>query len=363
MSSGSAKRDRTNMTQPTRVCILRLSALGDATHVLPLIHALQTQRPDYAITWILGPGERKLVDGLAGVELISYHKKDGLAGMLALRRRFVDQPFDMLLQMQLALRANVLGLLIPAKKRIGFDAARSKEGHSLVINKRIEACGKPHVVDAFLDFLPAMGLEKPDTLHWPLTIPDRAHAFADQHLPIGPKYLLISPCSSHPLRNWLAERYAAVIDYAATQLQLTPVLIGGRSTIEAEMAAAIAQHCQSLLIDLTGKDTLKDLLALLQRAHVVLSPDSGPAHIANALGVPVVGLYAATDPKRSGPYGSLAFCTNHYADAAQRFLGKTVAQLRWGQRVERSGVMDLIPVEEVCWLLAQASAAADRLDS
>jgi heptosyltransferase I len=342
-----------------RVCILRLSALGDATHVLPLIHALRSQRPDYAITWILGPGERKLMEGLKDVELISYQKKDGLAGMLALRRRFIDQPFDVLLHMQLALRANVLGRLIPAKRRIGFDAARSKEGHSLVINERIKPCGKPHVLDAFLDFLPALGLVKPEVLQWPLVIPDSALAFADQHLPRGLKYLLVSPCSSHRLRNWSAERYAAVIDYAVTQLQLTPLLIGGRSTLEADMAAAICQKSQSAIINLTGKDTLKDLLALLQRAHVVLSPDSGPAHMANALGVPVVGLYAATDPRRSGPYHAQAFCTDHYADAALRYLDKAPAQLRWGQKVERPGVMELISVNEVCELLRLANHAGN----
>jgi heptosyltransferase I len=339
-----------------KLCLLRLSALGDATHVLPLISAIQSQRPDWQISWILGPAEAKLIQGLPGVELLVYDKKTGLRGALALRRQLRAQGVDVLLQLQLALRANVLGYLIHAARRIGFDTARSKELHSLAINERIVASGKPHVLDAFLDFLPALGLIRPEQPSWPFAIAQSAQDFAKQHLPPGPRYFLVSPCSSHPLRNWLPKRYAQVINYAALTLGLTPVLIGGRSQLEQQMAAQISSACTTPPLNLTGKDTLKELLALLQRASVVLSPDSGPAHIANALGKPVVGLYAATDPARSGPYHSLALCTDHYPAAAQQFLGKAATQLRWGQKIEREGVMALIGVDEVCTLLRHALA-------
>ena len=345
--------------QPLNLCIFRLSALGDATHVLALIDAIQRQNiaKNWRIVWVLGPGEAKLMEGLADVELVVYKKSDGLRGALALRKKLkalLGGEFDVLLQLQLALRANLVSRFVPARRRIGFDFSRSKEGHSLVINERIDAHAGPHVLDAILGFLAPLGLARPEKLHWPLPIPTEAQHFAEQNLPAGRDYLLISPCSSHTLRNWHAEGYAAVANYAAKRWQLLPVLIGGRSDLEREMAEAITVKLEVEALNLVGKDTLKQLLALLSRARVVLSPDSGPAHMAQALGRPVVGLYAATDARRSGPYQCQPLCTNHYAQAAQQFLGKSVQELRWGQKIERPGVMALINVDEVCQLLDQA---------
>jgi heptosyltransferase I len=346
------------------LCIFRLSALGDATHVLALIDAIQqdARTQSWRIVWVLGPGEAKLVAGLPGVELVVYDKRHGLKGALALRQNLKamlgGKPFDVLLQLQLALRANIVSRMIPAQRRIGFDRARSKELHSAVINERIDAGAGPHVLDAMLGFLKPLGLTRPSTLHWPLVVPEAAQAFAKQHLPDGKSYLVISPCSSHQLRNWLPQSYAAVANYAATELGLTPVLVGGKSAIETETAERIRAALCVDFIDLVGKDTLKQLLGLLQRATVVLSPDSGPAHMAQALGTPVVGLYAATDPARSGPYRYQNLCTNHYSRAAQQFLQKPVTRLRWGQKVEREGVMALISVAEVCALLRGAITSA-----
>ena len=348
------------------VCLFRLSALGDATHVLALIDAIQRDpiSRHWRLIWVLGPGEAKLVAGLPSVELVVYDKRSGLKGAWQLREHLLHlldgAAFDVLLQLQLALRANLVSRLIPAKRRIGFDAARSKELHGLVINERIASQAGPHVLDAMLGFLTPLGIARPCLLHWPLVIPADAHAFAQTHLPAGQRYLVLSPCSSHALRNWLPERYAAVANFSSEKLGLTPVLVGGKSALEMTMAAAIRAHLRGHYVDLVGKDTLKQLLAVLARADVVLSPDSGPAHMAQALGTPVVGLYAATDAKRSGPYGARHLCTQHYANAAIQFLGKPVEKLRWGQKIEREGVMALISVDEVCVLLERA-ASGNRL--
>ena len=85
----------------------------------------------------------------------------------------------------------------------------------------------------------------------------------------------------------------------------------------------------------------------MQRADVVLTPDSGPMHMANAVGTPVIGLHAASNPQRSGPYSERRYCVDRYPDAAQRFLGKTVEQIPWGKKIEVDGVMDLITVDDV----------------
>jgi heptosyltransferase I len=328
---------------PRSICLLRLSALGDATHVVPMLRSLRRAWPQVPITWILGKGEARLLEGLEDVELLVFDKSAGWEGARALRRQLAGRRFEVLLQMQLALRANLLSALVGAERRIGYDRRRSKEGHSLFINERIGPGGH-HVLDAFAQFLLPLGLHQ-DRVEWRLPVPQDARDWARQKLAGGQRTLLVSPCSSHPLRNWSARRYAAVADHAAAR-GWRVLLCGGRSGAERRMADAIIEAMQHPALDLVGKDTLKQALALLERADLVLSPDSGPVHMANAMGTKVLGLYACTDRERCGPYSDLSHSVNHYDEAARKFIGKPGAQLRWGKRVEFPGVMELIPVAE-----------------
>ena len=103
---------------------------------------------------------------------------------------------------------------------------------------------------------------------------------------------------------------------------------------------------KSSALDLVGKDTLKQLPALLERADLVMTPDYGPMHIANAMGAKVLGLHAASNPERSGPYSDRRYCVDRYDDAARKYLGKPASQLKWGTKIEHEGVMDLATVED-----------------
>ena len=125
------------------------------------------------------------------------------------------------------------------------------------------------------------------------------------------------------------------------------VLTGGPSALEITTGQEIESAMQHKAQNLIGKDTIKQSVALLKQAAVVISPDSGPAHLASAVGTPVIGLYAATPSKRSGPYNSLELCVDKYTEAAQKFRHKAADRLRWGQRIEYPGVMDLIKTGDV----------------
>ena len=255
------------------------------------------------------------------------------------------QRFGALLQMQVAMRSNLLSMGIRADRRIGYDRARSKDLHSLVINERIPARTGEHVLDAIGSFCEPLGLKQTD-VRWDIPIPDEAHAWATTQLPGDRPVLLVSPSSSHALRNWRAERYAAVIDHAASR-GWAVALIGGPSALEREMADAVLAASTSQPLDLTGKDTLKKLLAMLGRAQLVLTPDSGPMHMANAVGTRVLGLHAASNPDRSGPYSDRRWCVNKYDQAARKYLGKPSSDIPWGSKIEKPGVMDLIEVDDV----------------
>lgn len=339
------------------ICIFRLSALGDITHMLPLVHRIRAHRPDARITWIIGRFEAKLVGDLPGIEFIAIDKKQGLAAVWReLRTRLHGRRFDALLLCQLAARANLLSTAIRARRRIGYEWAKSKEGHSLFINERIAPAAGRHVLDTLYRFGDVLGL--PDAPKcWDIPVSDADRAFAEQHLPGEQPTLIISPCSSHVLRNWHVAGYARVAEHAANRHGMRVMLCGGPSAIERETGSAIERESKVPLINLIGKDTLKQACALMARATAVLTPDAGPMHIANAMGTPVLGLHAATDSTRSGPYSDLRWTVDRYDAAARKFLNKPGPELPWGKRVEFPGVMDLIEIDAVSERLDALMAA------
>lgn len=333
------------------LCILRLSALGDATHVVPLVRTLQGAWPNARITWIVGKLEHRLVGDLPGVDFVVIDKGRGYRAAGDLRRALAGRRFDALLQCQVALRANLLSALIRARRRIGYDRARSKDLHGLFINERIADRPGIHVLDAIGSFVEPLGLQQ-ETIRWDIPLSDADRTFAATHLPGSQPTLLLSPCSSHTVRNWRPERYAAVADHAIRRHGFRVALCGGRSALERTLGDAISAAMREPPIDLIGKDTLKQFLALAERASLVLTPDAGPMHMANAVGAPVLGLHAASNPRRSGPYSDLRWCVDRYDAAARRFRGVPADALPWGTKLEHPGVMDLVETE----------AAIDALD-
>ncbi len=304
---------------PESVCLLRLSAIGDTCHVVPLLRSLQLAWPKTRFTWVIGRTEARLIRLIPGVEFIEYDKRADFASLKALRRQLRRRRFDVLLDLQHSLRASAVSLCIPARRRIGFDRARARELQWLVTNEQIAARRDEHVLDSFLGFADALGVHT-RARDWTLPLPHAAVARARSLIPDGLATLVISPCASHPLRNWTAERYAQVADHARLNCGMHVLLCGGRSATERRMADAIRKLARSAPADLVGSDTLPELLAVLSRATVLLSPDSGPVHMATLAGTPVIGLYAATRLQRSGPYHSRQWCVDAYDAAARKFL-------------------------------------------
>lgn len=343
---------------PKNLCIVRLSALGDVTHAVPVLRAIQGHWPETKITWVCATVEHQLLSVLDGVRFAVIDKKAGWRGYRDLRRQLAGEKFDIMIQMQTSARANLAGACVKADIKLGWDKARARDFHSLFMTHSIPATKQEHQVQGHLSFARTLGLDADEPV-WDFPISEENAAFANEMLPAEQRTLLISPCSGHSYRNWLADRYAAVADYAIDSLGMRVALTGSPSELEASMGKAIEQSMTNKAINLIGKDTLPQSLALLQRADVVLSPDSGPVHLANALGTPVIGLYACTWSKRSGPYNSLDLCVDKFSDAARQFLRKNLEDLRWGTRIEQPGVMELIRTDEV---IERLNVAVKRLD-
>lgn len=333
---------------PDSICLLRLSAIGDCCNAVPVVRTLQAVWPRTRLSWVIGRTEHQLLGDIPGVEFIPFDKSAGLAAWRRLRRQLRGRRFDVLLHMQFALRASLASLAVPADIRLGYDRARARERQWLFTNARAASHPRSHVVDGYFDLLAALGVER-RVLRWDIPIPEEARRRLNELLPDGP-VLAISPCSSlraNNYRNWRMERYAAVADYAAERHGLHVVLTGGPTDYERSAGQAVAAAARHPVTDLVGRTSLKALLALLQRSVAVVCPDSGPAHMATAVGTPVIGLFATSNPERTGPYLGREWIVNRYPQAVRRFLGASVEDVRWGRRVRDPRAMDLIGVADV----------------
>lgn len=220
---------------------MRLSALGDITHALPVLRTVQKHWPGTRITWVIGKTEHELVRNIEGVEFIIFDKSRGLSAYADLRRQLKGQRFDILLHMQVSIRASIASLFIPAKIRLGFDRGRAKDMQWLFTSNRIRpASNRQHVVDSFLEFPKYFGLEP--VMQWDLPVSATARDSVCHKLNSSDKMLVINPCAmakSRNWRDWTIEGYAAVADYAASRLGMSVVLTGGPTAREKYMADSI----------------------------------------------------------------------------------------------------------------------------
>lgn len=336
-------------TPPDSICVVRLSAIGDTCHAVPVVRAIQDTWPETRLTWIIGKTEATLLSDIPGVEFIIFDKSKGRRAARDVRRQLRGRRFDAALCMHASMRANFLYPGIRTPHRIGYDRARARDFQWLFTNRRIPAVPQQHVQDAMLSFAHAIGVPQRE-LRWDIPLSDAHRDFAAARVKNNRPLLVISPCSSQRsrnFRNWSAENYAAAARHAQQKYNAHVVLTGGRTEIEQEYARIIRKLAGADVENLMGATSLKQLLAVIDAADCLLCPDSGPAHMATAVGTPVVGLYATSNPDRTGPYRSRHRVVNAYPEACEKFLGKPASALRWGQRVRDPNAMGLIRLAAV----------------
>jgi heptosyltransferase I len=334
---------------PASICIIRLSAIGDCCHTLAVARSIQTAWPDTPVTWIIGRTEYGLMKGISGIEFITFDKSAGYRGYQQLRREIGNREFAVLLHMHASMRANLASLCVRAKTRLGFDRLRARDYQWLFTNERIPARPRQHVMDGMFQFLEHFGLSE-RSLHWDIPVSEADREFAESICGQGRPVCVISPCSSQRFRNfrnWAAGNFSALADYLHQRHKAHIILTGGNTRTEKQYGQEIQAGLNFPVSNLIGETNLKQLLAILGCADIVICPDSGPAHMATAVGTPVVGLYATSNRYRTGPYHSQQFVADRYPDAVQLEFGKPVDQVKWGQRVRNPDAMNLIKLADV----------------
>lgn len=335
------------MKKPLSLCIIRLSAIGDVCHTLAVVQAIQRQYPDAEITWIIGKTEAMLMQDLPNVKLVPFDKKSGWKGIFTIWKQLAHKRFDFLLNMQTAFRASTLSLGIKADKKMGFNKDRAREMQWLFTNQKVEQTTSPHVLDGQMMFAKAIGVTDL-TQQWQLPILAETVEKAKQWLDPMRKNVVISPCSSKAEKDWLIERYADIANWLIAQ-NINVILVGSPAKRELEMTACIQQLAPNVQ-NLVGKTSLKELAALLKLADLVISPDTGSAHIASIQGTPVIGLYAIHNPRRTAPYNDQQNVISVYDEAVQDYYGKSWQALPWATKAKSKtgeNLMARISVESV----------------
>lgn len=327
-----------------RIGLIRLSAIGDVCHAVATVQALQRHAPEDDITWIIGRTEAALIADLPGITFVIFDKKQGLKGFREVLKA-IPAPFDVLLHMQVSFRANLLAAVVPAKIKWGFPKHLSKELHGLAINRRVPMPETPHVLEGFQHFAYALGVPA-FTPKWSIPIPQADQTWVDSRLAQNQPYVVIAPSASNSERNWLIDRYAALADHLHAS-GYAVVLTASPAASEMNLAQKIADLAEANMVNIAGQTNLKQLLAVVAGASLVIAPDSGTAHMAVTQNTPTIGLYAHSNPRRTGPYLYPALTVDAYHENLQRLFSDSAKTPKWGTRLKGAHLMQDISLSEV----------------
>jgi heptosyltransferase-1 len=293
-----------------RIALIKPSSLGDILHSLPLLTALRQRYPQAHITWIINQGYECLVRGHPDLtDTLAFDRTAGRAGWWVGARTFArflagirSRHFDLVIDLQGLFRSGLMAAASGAPRRVGLSTAR--EGATLFYTDvvRIADAAKVHAVDRYWRVAEVLGGGAgPRRFHVPLT--EEAQRWAGDALaPLPRPWLMVGVGSRWRTKRWPPGHFAALIRRGQRRFGGSTILVGGPD--EMQLAAAARAEMTGPTRDLTGRTTLAQLAALVARADVVVANDTGPLHLAVALGRPTVAPYTCTRVQRTGPYGS-----------------------------------------------------------
>jgi len=288
---------------PERVLIIKPSAIGDVVHALPVLNLMRNHWPTARISWLVTPACAGLLEGHPQLdEVILFDRKrfgkswrslSAFRELSAFNRSLKSHKFDLVIDLQGLLRSGWMSWRTHARARIGATDAREFawlfHTHRVAVDP-----ANQHATDRYLAVAEFLGLGRsPVEYVFPTTDEDRR--FIEGLLPVDEPFAVLLPASNWATKQWPIERFAELVQPLKDRLGLRSVLAGGPD------AASLAPVLPGV-INLAGKTNLRQLTALLERANLVIANDTGPMHIAAALGRPLVTMYGPTSPVRTGPY-------------------------------------------------------------
>jgi lipopolysaccharide heptosyltransferase I len=287
---------------PARILIIKPSAIGDVVHTLPILNLLRKRFPAAHIAWMLTPACAGLLDGhpmLNEVVLFdrnryarSWRDPASLMGLVTFMKELRRRKFSLVIDLQGLFRSGWFTWQTRAPRRVGFRNAR--ELAPMFYTDAIDV-GPPeqHAIDRYLKLAVALGCDTSEVA-FPFHVTDEDRRHVDSHVGSIGRFAVLMPGTNWPTKRWPIEKFAQLVEPLEKRFAFKTVVAGGPDDID--------RANQIGGTNLAGKTTLRQTVALLQRAALVIANDSGPMHIAAALGKPLVALYGPTNPVRTGPY-------------------------------------------------------------
>ena len=328
------------MTDSRRILIVRLGSMGDILHSLPVLASLEESFPSWEVDWLVEPRWRPLLEGIGylsnimNLDTLGWRKDPLSAGSWNGLRDAIgtlrERRYDCALDLQASIKSAAACYLSGAREILGFEMPWLKEpACGVFYTRRVAATGTTHMVETNLALATALGA-KSGPVQFPLPPGDA------EQLPEGLSghgWAVVNPGAGWRSKLWPAERYAEVCDVLGERYSLPVVLNCGPG--EEELARQVTRACEQarpcvFLGEIPG------LIALLRRSRLMIGPDTGPVHLAAALGVPTVGLFGPTDPRRNGPYG-----------ARQKSLRPEGASTSHSRSTSSAEIMEQIPTAQV----------------
>lgn len=283
-----------------RFLILRMGALGDIIHTLPAVSALRESLPKAKIDWLVDQKWSPILEGNPCVDSVITMNRSSWTNVIAATRRLRRAHYSMAIDFQSLYRSAILGWASGAKRRVGFDAHYSRESGAALFYTEVIAPRSAHKVEHNLELAAAAGANRSEA-RFPLPAVPEATEKVKQILAANgvSEYFVLSPGGGWGSKCWPAERYGELHRALAKRYGWRGVVSFGPA--ESDLAEAV-RRVAGEPAPLVEMFDLRQLIALLRGAKLVIAGDTGPLHLASALGAPVVGLYGPTDPARNGPY-------------------------------------------------------------
>ncbi len=294
--------------QPRRICLIKPSALGDVVQTLPVLAALRRKWPDAEITWVIASGLAGLLEGHPHLDDVILFDRKSFRGTglwsagRRLWRTLRQRRFDLTIDLQGLLRSGLMTLATGSPVRIGLANAREAAWLAYTHRVPVPTLDMP-ALDRYWLLVRALGIaDDPPAAQLGLTDTHRQWV-GSICCGLPRPWVVCAPGAQWETKRWPAEKYAAVLGQLALRNKASIVLIGGpgEEALTAEVRGRLPGGVTAL--DLGGKTPLLSLAAVLEQADVLLSGDTGPMHLAAALGTPCVSLFTCTSPLRAGPRG------------------------------------------------------------
>lgn len=294
---------RTPSFDPKKILIVLHGSIGDVTRALPLATLLREGFPKAYLAWSVEPAARPLLDGCPAIdEIILFDRRRPWQAFWPFVTKLRSRRFDLVLDLQRHLKSGVISRCTGAPRRIGFHRSDSKEFNWLFNNLHIGRFGESiSKLDHYLKFADYLGIN-PFPIHWEFVLTADENVSVSQHLsPVGRRFAVLFVGTRWQSKQWFAAQIAECAELVQTEHQLDVVLLGTNDDQAIAREAAARAHAR--IINLAGSTSLREAIGIIARAQVAVGPDTGLMHIAAAVGTPVVSLWGATDPRRTGPYG------------------------------------------------------------